>query len=128
MSPSGAPSQFKVSADMSQETLLTLYVTWFRLFTAHASKAPQPAACFKQARAVFWHLKNIMEGPFDMIYQYLLEICGKRGLSDEAKALFREMTALSIKPRSVSYGWYAQAVSSGGKDFVKQKDAKKSER
>jgi len=98
------------------------------MFTAHASKAPQPAACFKQARAVFWHLKSKVDGPFDLVYQLLLEICGKRGLSDEARTLFREMTALGIKPRTISSGWFAQAVSSGGKDFVKAKDAKKTER
>ena len=58
----------------------------------------------------------------------LLEICGKRGLSNEAKSLFRTMTSSGIKPKAVSYGWYAQAVAGGGKDFVKSKGTKKFER
>jgi len=48
--------------------------------------------------------------------QSLLEIAGRRGLSKEARFVFRDMTANNVQADAAAYGWRVQAVAANGVD------------
>jgi len=48
--------------------------------------------------------------------QSLLEIAGRRGLSKEARFVFRDMTASNVQADAAAYGWRVQAVAANGVD------------
>jgi len=105
-------SKKQAAINVCEDFKLAIYNVWFRLFCAHAESAEDPKVTLRHALGVLYHLKEV-EGivPSFITYQFLLEICGKRGLADEARFVFVDMSSSGIQADAVTYGWHVQAMA-----------------
>lgn len=95
-----------------EEIKTAAYCVWFRLFSAYGARAADAKQAIKYGLSVLWQLRSV-EGlvPDYLVYQCLLEVCGRRGLADEARYIMRDMAMQGIQGDAVAYGWQVQAVA-----------------